>query len=369
MDRRAASVGWLCVLVGIGALVAIGLWQTSGADPILWKNERSPSGIMGADCKLIAVVPADQWDITEEALEAAENALRSVERRMSSYRASSEISRLNAAETCVAVPLSDQTLDVLWMSKKITEHTDGAFDVTYSPMFDLWTRCGKARRLPTAAELEQVRKVCGWEQFQLQPGGAWKHAATAAVDLGAIAKGYGVDRAVEAMKGAGVGGGLVNVGGDIRCFGRRWDGKPWRIEIQNPFDMDESEPFGSLLLGDNAVCTSGNYRRFVEIEGQYYSHIKDPRTGRPADSVPSVTVIAPDAATADAWATALSVLGPPGQELIDPNSGVHAMLVIGTADDYAFCTTPGFDAFLEAPATPPPVAAVPAPPATGVGQD
>ena len=138
----------------------------------------------------------------------------------------------------------------------------------------------------------------------------------------------------------------MEVGGDIRCFGRSDSGGKWRIGIRNPFDPHSSKMLAVLAIEEGAVCTSGNYFRFTEIDGRRYSHIVDPRTGQPVDAAPSVTVVGPTATAADGWATALSVLGPEGLSLLPKRAHVEAMMIIGDRNDWQVRMTPGFAGLL-----------------------
>jgi thiamine biosynthesis lipoprotein len=146
---------------------------------------------------------------------------------------------------------------------------------------------------------------------------------------------------------------MVEIGGDVRVFGSKPDGSPWRVGVQNPFHPDEGPWLRRLALRDAAICTSGNYRRFSMVQGRRISHILDPRTGQPVSATASVTVVAPTATQADAWATALSVLGPEGLSLIPDHDKIEAMIVTGTAQEHTVHTTDGFDA-LVCPAQPSP---------------
>ena len=266
---------------------------------------------------------------------------------MSPYIETSEISQINSARAGVRIELSGPTAEVLELARRLTTETGGAFDPTFAPLFRLWKRCGEAQRLPTREELDEIRSVCGWDNFDLGARTVTKRNDAAMVDLGAIAKGYAIDWAVAAMADAGACAGLVDVGGDIRCFGRHEEGRPWSVGIQDPFHPDRpGASLGKLRCEEGAVCTSGNYRRFVTIDSMRYSHIVDPRTLRPATAAPSVTVVAPTAVRADAWATALSVLGPEGLKLVKPSSGIEAMLIVGSAEDYRKITTPGMAAMI-----------------------
>ena len=341
MDERVRGriFGWIG-LTGIALLVAVGLWKTRGSLPERMAFSSHPEGIMGTECSLTAVVSADnRAKRAERALQDAEAALRRVDVLMSTYMNNSEISRFNAASAGETVPMSQQTLEVLRTARAFVLQTDGAFDVTCRPLIQLWKRAGKQGVLPTPEELSQARAMSSWDDIRLLETGAVKSVSSARIDLGGIAKGYAIDRAIDAMVAAGCSGGLVNVGGDLRCFGGKSDTTGYEIDINSPF---ESRIWTTIKIRNGAVCTSGNYARFVTIAGRRYSHITDPRTGMPADAVPSVTVIAPTAVVADAWATTLSVLGPSGLKLLSGSGGIDAMIVAGTSQDYRIHTTKGF---------------------------
>jgi thiamine biosynthesis lipoprotein len=153
------------------------------------------------------------------------------------------------------------------------------------------------------------------------------------VDLGGIAKGYAIDKAVEAMQACGAIGGMVDIGGDIRCFGTPAKGKEhWLIGLQDPNEtkdgLGESEPLLVLKLTDAAIATSGGYRRFALIEGKKYSHIIDTKTGYSSDQLTSVTIISKNATDADALATAVSVMGAEkGLALIEELPQTEAILI------------------------------------------
>jgi len=178
---------------------------------------------------------------------------------------------------------------------------------------------------------------CGWQHIELREDGAVRLTDDVSVDLGGIAKGYGIDRAVDAMQRAGCRAGVVEVGGDVRFFGLKPDGGRWTFRVRDPFGPGVLDTYE---MEAGAVCTSGNYERGSTIVGKRRSHIIDPRTGWPAEAAPSVTVLAATAMIADGWATALSVLGPPGLECLP--DGVEAMLIVPAPDDYEVITTDGF---------------------------
>jgi thiamine biosynthesis lipoprotein len=244
---------------------------------------------------------------------------------MSSWIERSEISQLNAAPANQRVHLSAETIAVLRAARQATADTRGAFDVTCRPVVELWRQAGKAGRLPEDRAVNSAKAASNWSHFKLDDNVALKTTATAQIDLGGIAKGYAIDRAVEAMRSCGVAGGMVDVGGDVRCFGRPADSDQWKAQIRDPFG---GGVLGEFTLGEGAVCTSGDYARFAEIEGRRYSHIIDPRTGWPATAASAATVVAPDALTADSWATALAVDGREGLDGLP--AGADALLICGS---------------------------------------
>jgi thiamine biosynthesis lipoprotein len=137
---------------------------------------------------------------------------------------------------------------------------------------------------------------------------------------------------------------LVDIGGDTRCFGKKTTDEPWIVAIRDPFNRGGI--LCTLHLKDGAVCTSGNYERPLKIKGKSRNHIYDPRTGDPCDGCASATVVARDATTADAWATALSVLGPGGFKLLK-DKNIEALLIMGNADKFSIEMTPGFKPYID----------------------
>ena len=331
------------LLAVLAVLVGVGLWKTSAEQtPTHIAVTRECSHLMGTDASLAAVVPQRRADMAERCLREAEAQLRGVESRMSTWIEGTEVSKLNAAPAGQFVPLSAASLDVLRTARDAHAATGGAFDVTCRPPIELWRRAAERGTPPDAAELAAARDESAWQWIELTEDGAVKRRNSARVDLGGIAKGYAIDRAAEAIRAAGVSGGMVDVGGDLVCFGRPISGGKWNVDIQDPFGPGI---LATVAIAEGAVCTSGNYARFVEIGGVPYSHILDPRTGIPVDSVASATVLAPTAMTADIWATALSVLGPDGWKRLP--EGVEALMIVGTKADYRIIATRGFLALVD----------------------
>ncbi len=302
--------------LGLAALIAVGLWRTGPERPgrrlIVLSIE--PENVMGTSCRLVAVTPPGSEALAREALSAAEAALRQVESRMSSWLETSEIGRLNRAGAGEEIPLSPSTRTVLTAARDLWRTTAGAFDVTLRPLIELWREAGETDRTPGPEAVAAARAASHWDLIEILQTSVRKADRSVQVDLGGIAKGYGIDRAIEAMQGTGAIGGMVDVGGDLRLWGTSPQAGLWPVEVRDPFGGPE--PVERFDLAAGAVCTSGDYARYTVIEGRRFSHIIDPRTGRPAADAASVTVIGPDAMTADSWATALSVLGAGGLELV-----------------------------------------------------
>jgi thiamine biosynthesis lipoprotein len=289
--------------------------------------ERYRAGIntMGTEGALLVLAP--DLDAARPMLEAAVEPVRRVAVVMSTYRSDSEISRLNREGARGPVQLSPDTTRVLREAVRFSALSGGAFDVTYAPLRTLWRKAGEGQKLPSQVEIAEVLAAVGSANLFLADGAAsFAHPGMEA-DLGGIAKGYAIDLAVEGMIAAGAKSGMVDIGGDIRVIGLREAGEEWKIRIRDPRPGEHDPMF--LRLSDAAVATSGDYERYYEIEGQRLSHIVDPRTGWPVADVPSVTVVATDATSADALATAINVLGPEeGLKLIDSLPGAECMIMV-----------------------------------------
>jgi len=283
-----------------------------------------PVGVMGTRTSLAVVLPGEEANRGRDILGAAETELRRIEALMSTWIDGSEISRLNAAPAKESVALSADSQAVLRLARQLFDDTEGAFDVTCRPLIERWRRAGDKGLLPSEEELAERRQASDWSQIELSKQGARKSRNTACVDLSGIAKGYAIDQALSILREGGAAGGLVEVGGDLRVFGVGPKGEDWSVGIRSPF---EDRAWGEIELTDGAVCTSGDYARYVEVDGERYSEVIDPRTRRPATRASSVTVVAGDAATADAWATALTVLGPDGLELLPTGERIEALIV------------------------------------------
>jgi len=245
-----------------------------------------------------------------EAIAAAFQRVEHTEAIISTWRSKSDISRLNRAAGGPPITIHPQLFALLTRSLGVWKETGGAFDVTAGPLIRIWKRAIRLRTLPPEDVVAEARALVGSGSLRLAPE---RHQAQLLkkrmhVDLGAIGKGYIIDQAIEALRGQGIDIALVDAGGDVFALGKP-PGRPgWLIGVRDPEKPSRILP-RPLLVTDCAAATSGDYEQFVVIDGRRYSHIVDPRTGHPAEGVCSVSLIAPDAATADAYATAATVLG------------------------------------------------------------
>lgn len=236
--------------------------------------------------------------------------LERVDSLMSTYRDDSELSRFNRAPIGVPFFLSPATAEVISEAIRIARLSHGAFDVTVGPVVDLWGfgREGRPERVPEDVALKHALSRVGIHALTLE-GDRLSKTRPVDIDLSGIAKGYATDRVADYLDARGIDSYLVEVGGEIRTHGKKPDGSPWRIAVEKPVSSGRSVQ-RIVSLDNAAVATSGDYRNYFEAEGRRYSHTIDPRTGKPiTNRVASVTVITERCATADALATAFTVMG------------------------------------------------------------
>ncbi|WP_372014753.1 FAD:protein FMN transferase [Pseudoxanthomonas sp. 10H] len=262
-----------------------------------------------------------------------QQALDRVVAQMSTWDDASDICRFRNAPAGTWWKLPEEFARVLECAIEVAGASDGAFDPTLGPLVDLWGfgSTGTPRRVPGADALEQARARSGWTRIQrrdagrelLQPGGLQ-------LDLSAIAKGFGVDLVAAQLRSLGIRAALVEVGGEIGGFGRKPDGDAWRVLVEATMaDAAVPEmPARVLRLDDRAVATSGDRWHRFDQDGRWYAHTIDPRSGVPVeDAAASVTVVATSAMEADAWATALTVMGAAAGLEFARNRGMAARFV------------------------------------------
>lgn len=250
-----------------------------------------------------------------DAAKAVQNALDQVNQSMSTYLEDSEVSRFNRATDDKWVPVSKETAEVVARALEISRETEGAFDITVGPLVNLW-KFGKDKtgfEIPPQEKIDEVKARIGYSKLEVrsEPPAIRKLNPEVQIDLSAIAKGYAVDQVAEALQELGAASFMVEVGGEVRTFGKKSDGGPWQIAIEVPNADSKREYEKFVKLTDASMATSGDYRNFYEVGGKIYSHTIDPQTGSPVTHhLASISLIAEDCMSADAYATAGMVLGP-----------------------------------------------------------
>jgi FAD:protein FMN transferase len=262
-----------------------------------------------------------------------EEALDAVNRRMSTYRPDSELSMFNTGGT-EPVELSPQLYHVMQTALAVSDETGGAFDITVGPIVNAYGFGPDLRvTYPTDEALDALRPLVGREHLLLDETAKTltKDAAGVYCDLSAIAKGYGVDQIAEQALSR-YENYFVEVGGEVRCKGVNPDGQPWRVGVEEP--IEGVRAIRKVIgLRDRAMATSGDYRNFVDIDGQRVSHTIDPRTGCPAENrVVSATVLHASCERADAYATALMVLGEAEGLAFAEKQGLAVLLLVREDD-------------------------------------
>jgi thiamine biosynthesis lipoprotein len=305
------------VLLLLGVLLAAGWWRLQPEPGPLQETRL----LMGTTVTIEAEGLAPNR--LAEAVAAAFAEMDRIEALMTPHRADSDVARLSAAPHELSV--APETAAVITQGLEIAARSGGAFDLTLGRLKALWGIEDETPRIPGATEIANALQGIGPDALVVSGYLVRKRIPQLAVDLGAIAKGYAVDRALAVLREYGVTSAAVNAGGDIGLLGRK-QGRPWRIGVQHP--RRPGEVLVTLEAVDRAVVTSGDYERYFERGGRRYHHLFDPQTGYPADRCQSVTVLAPGAMLADGLATALFVLGPErGLALLRDYPGVDALIV------------------------------------------
>jgi len=273
----------------------------------------------GADVKTIAA--------------ALENAVTAVDRQMSNWKPESDLSRLNRAAPEVWTPIPAKLALVLARAVEVGRESGNAFHIGVGDLVDAWGFGPAGSRRPqAAAALPRVRTPIEQLLEVDVPGGRARKHGPVALDLCGIAKGFGVDELARVLDGCGIGSWLVGIDGEMRARGAKPDGSAWAIALEAPQEQVRAA-MAVIELQDAAVATSGDYRHWARVDGERVSHTMDPRTGAPLrGALASVTVVAPRCMDADAYATALMVLGEEAGSAHAQRAGLDALFVARQGD-------------------------------------
>ena len=300
------------------------------ADAGIWKSYRISGRTMGTYYH-ITVASRKQVDasLLKDKIDIR---LKMINRQMSVFSPKSEISRFNRAEENEWVDISEDFSRVVEKAERIYRLTGGSWDGTVKPLLELWNFGSgeKQGRMPDRKKIEKHLKITGFDKIFISEQGLLKTVPKVELDLGSIAKGFGVDAVSGLLQDSGFTRYLVEIGGEVFVSGPNAKGDKWRIGISDPSGKaEDSTPYRIVSLQDKALATSGTYRNFVQINGRTFSHIIDPRTGRPVDNrVVSASVAAADCTFADGLATALMVMDiDKGLELVNRLENTECLII------------------------------------------
>ncbi|MBS3738172.1 FAD:protein FMN transferase [Mesohalobacter halotolerans] len=283
-------------------------------------------GLMGSNFD-ITVVAQNQTQ-AQAYIDTAVNEIYRIEKLISSWKPESQTSAINRNAGIQPVKVDKELFDLIKRSKGISQLTDGAFDISFAAIEHIFSFKGQQTTWPSQDVIDASVKNISYQNIVLDEKNqtVFLKYKGMRIGFGAIGKGYAADKAKALLVEKGVSGGIINASGDMNTWGTQPDGSAWKVAITNP--MDKTKNFGLFDLNREAVVTSGNYEKFIMVDGQRYAHIIDPRTGMPTQGIISATVFAPKAELADALATSIFVMGSEvGINLINQLPGVEAIIV------------------------------------------
>jgi thiamine biosynthesis lipoprotein len=340
MLPQSHSREWLFCLLAVCLLAACG----GEATPI-----KLSGATMGTTWHLSYTTPENDAPAPEFMRGGIEERLEAINQSMSTYRPDSEISRFNALGAGIWFASSADFSRVLATALKIGQESEGSYDVTVAPLVDLWGfgAKGMVSETPADEDIQSVMGRVGQQYIRLnEEGSAVLKERALAVDFSSLAKGYAVDLLAQWLLAQGVERFMLEVGGEMRVSGLSARGDPWRIAVEQPESSARSIA-ERLNLTDIAVATSGDYRNYFEVDGRRYSHLIDPRTGYPvAHDLVSVTVLHPQCMIADAWATALTVLGAERAMAVAQAQGLAVYFIRNVDGKFVHSHTPKFSRYM-----------------------
>ncbi|MFD0940214.1 FAD:protein FMN transferase [Pedobacter boryungensis] len=272
----------------------------------------------------------------EHAIDQAITEIQRIEQLLSTFREDSQANQINKYAGITPVKVDMEVLELIERSKRISSITDGAFDISYGSIDkSLWNFDVNMNSLPDAAlALKSVALInFNYVIIDRENQTVMLKNRGMRIGFGGIGKGYAADKAKQLLQNLGIESGIVNAAGDLVTWGQQPNGSPWTIGIADPDQT--TRPFSSLNISNMAIATSGNYEKFIMIDGVRYSHTIDPKTGLPVTGIKSVSIICPSAELADALATPVMVMGVKvGLNLINQLKNVACIIVDDVDDIY-----------------------------------
>lgn len=254
-------------------------------------------------------VVADSQKAADGFIDEAVNEIQRIEHLISSWDPNSQTSLINKNAGIKAVTVDRELFNLIKRAVGISNLTQGAFDISYASMDRIWKFDGSMTEMPDTSDIKESVSKVGYHNIILDETDSTVFLMLSGMKIGfgAIGKGYAADKAKELLENRGVKAGIINASGDMSTWGSQTNGDTWKIAVTNPLNKDHV--FAMLPVVNRAIVTSGNYEKFVKFNNIRYSHIIDPRTGYPSTGVLSVSVLAPKAELADAFATSIFVMG------------------------------------------------------------
>jgi thiamine biosynthesis lipoprotein len=292
------------------------------------------SSVFKKDCKLMGnrfelTVVSDNEKWAFDKIEAGIGEIQRIERLLTTFSDDSETNLVNQNAGLSPVKVSTETFNLIERSLRISQVTQGAFDITYGSIDKrLWNFDQHMTALPDEETAKKMVRLINYQNVLLdrEKSTVFLKEKGMRIGFGGIGKGYAAERAKQVMKEQGVESGVVNASGDLTAWGLQPNGKQWTVGIANPDATHEV--FSYMSITDMAVATSGNYEKFVMIDGKKYSHTINPRTGLPVTGIKSVTIITTNAEIADAMATPVMIMGiKTGLDMIDQIKNIEAVII------------------------------------------
>ena len=282
--------------------------------------------LMGSRFDLTVV--AENQAKGDEYMDLAIAEITRIERLISSWDPNSQTSMINKNAGLAPVKVDRELFNLIERAIKISKLTQGAFDISYASMDRIWKFDGSVMEMPSEEAIKQSVAKVGYQNIEMDPENStvFLKKEGMKIGFGAIGKGYAADMAKALLLKHGVTSGIINASGDLNAWGTQPDGKDWMVAIVNP--INKNKVFSWLPVRDQAVVTSGNYEKFIILNGERYTHIIDPRTGYPSKGVRSATIFTKNAELADALATSIFVMGvETGVDFVNQLKGVECIIV------------------------------------------
>lgn len=283
--------------------------------------------LMGNRFEISVVTEDEQW--ANERIDESAEEIKRIERLLTTFNESSQTNLINRNAGIKPVRVDKEVFDLIKRAQKISEITQGAFDITYGSVDKrLWNFDKTMTSLPDPETAKKLVRLINYKNVILDEKNTtvFLKEKGMRIGFGGIGKGYAAEMAKQLLKQKGVQSGIVNASGDLTAWGHQPNGKLWTIGIADPNTAQQA--FSYLDITNTSIATSGNYEKFVMINGKKYSHTIDPKTGLPVRGIKSVTIISPNAEIADAMATPVMIMGVKvGLDLINQVKGLACIII------------------------------------------